>query len=192
MNQYSTLVAINPLDMPTTREHTLAYSRQNPPSDDEDDPYASPPEEKEGEREDLTTISDLDFLCRHSQAGDTDVVGLHRQTCAAARTIAVNFARVTLTNIKVTSVSDAVLAQHNHDLDPNTVAEAMRRHDWPKWKEAMDAELASFYTLEVWEYAKLPLNANLIKCKWIVARKYDAYGMLKKYKARLVAKGFSQ
>ena len=41
VNQYSTLVASNPLDMPTTLEHTSVYSRQDPPSDDEDDPYAA-------------------------------------------------------------------------------------------------------------------------------------------------------
>ena len=56
----------------------------------------------------------------------------------------------------------------------------------------MDAELEYFYKLKVWEYAKLPPNANLIKCKWIFVRKYDANGMLRGYKARLVAKGFSQ
>ena len=56
----------------------------------------------------------------------------------------------------------------------------------------MDDELDSFYKLEVWECAKLPPKADLIKCKWIFVRKYDANGMLKKYGARLVAKGFSQ
>ena len=68
----------------------------------------------------------------------------------------------------------------------------MRRHDWPKWKAAMDDELAYFYKLEVWEYAKLSPKANRIKCKWIFVRKYDADGMLKKYKACLVVKGFSR
>ena len=68
----------------------------------------------------------------------------------------------------------------------------MRRADWPEWKDALDTELESFYYLKVWEYAKLPPNANLIKCMWIFVRKYGANGRLKKYKARLVAKGFSQ
>ena len=63
-------------------------------------------------------------------------------------------------------MSDAFLAQQNQDLDPTTVAQAMRRTDWPKWKDAMDAELESFYKLKVWEFAKLPPEANLIKCKW--------------------------
>ena len=60
MNQYSTLVATNPLDMPTTREHPSVYSRQDPPSDDEDDPYALPPEE-EGGRADPTIVPDVDY-----------------------------------------------------------------------------------------------------------------------------------
>ena len=51
VNQYSTLVATNPLGMPSTREHTSVYSELDPPSEDEDDPYALPPEEEE--REDL-------------------------------------------------------------------------------------------------------------------------------------------
>ena len=88
VNQYSTLVATNPLDMSTTQEHHLVYSRQDPPSGDEDDPYALPPEEEE--KEDLTFVLDIDFLRRHSQAGDNDVVGPNRQTPAAARLIAVN------------------------------------------------------------------------------------------------------
>ena len=43
MNQYATLVATNPFDMPTTREHDSVYS------DDEDAPYALPREEEEDE-----------------------------------------------------------------------------------------------------------------------------------------------
>ena len=99
---------------------------------------------------------------------------------------------LSITFASILTIKDALLAQHNRDLDPSTVQEAMRRHDWPELKAAMDDELASFYKLEVWEYTKLPPKANLIKCKWIFLRKYDADGMLKKYKARLVAKGFSQ
>ena len=64
------------------------------------------PPEVEGGREDLTVVSDIDFIRRHSQAGDADVVGPNRQTRAAARAIAVNFVRVTLNNIKVAPVSD--------------------------------------------------------------------------------------
>ena len=58
--------------------------------------------------------------------------------------------------MKVYLESDAFLAQQNQDLDPSIVARAMRQSDWPKWKDTMDADLESFYTLKVWEYAKLP------------------------------------
>ena len=134
-------------------------------------------------------MSDIDVVRRHSKAGHGDIVepsgGQTRlQACIAA----VDFARITLNNIKVHPVCDAFLAQQNQDLDPSTVAQAMRRSDWPKWKDAMDADFESFYTLKVWEYAKLPPQANLIKCKWIFVRKFDANGMLKKCKARLVAR----
>ena len=69
MNQYSTFVASNLLDMPTTQGHTSVYSRQDPPSDDEDDPYALPPEEGGG-REDLTVVSDVEYVRNHCQASD--------------------------------------------------------------------------------------------------------------------------
>ena len=78
VNQYATLVATNPLDMPTTREHNSVPSGLDPLSDDEDDPYALPPDEEE--KEDLTEFSDIDFVRRHSQASDNHIVGPHRQT----------------------------------------------------------------------------------------------------------------
>ena len=104
------------------------YSRQDPPSDDEDDPYALPSEE-EGGRVDPTVVSEEDYVRHHSQASSLDIVGPQRQTRASARAIAVINVRVNLATIKAAPVSDALLAQQNHDLDPSTVQEAMRRHD---------------------------------------------------------------
>ena len=43
-----------PLGMPSTREHQSVYSESNPMSEDEDDPYALPPEKEE--REDITYV----------------------------------------------------------------------------------------------------------------------------------------
>ena len=71
VNQSATVVASNPLRMPSTREHKSVYSESDPMSDDEDDPYALPPEEEE-EREDLTQVPDINVVCWHSQAGDGD------------------------------------------------------------------------------------------------------------------------
>ena len=69
--------------MPSTREHKSVCSESDPMSEDEDDPYALPPEEEE--REDLTQFSDIDIVRRHSQAGDGDIVGPSRQTRLQAR-----------------------------------------------------------------------------------------------------------
>ena len=60
----------------------------------------------------------------------------------------------------------------------------MRRHDWPKWKEAMDAELESFYRPEVWKYAKLPLKADEVqvdlcvevRCQWDAQEVQGSFG----------------
>ena len=37
-----------------------------------------------------------------------------------------------------------------------------------------------------------PSGANIVGCRWILAKKYDADGNLAKYKARLCAQGYSQ
>ena len=79
------------LHLPSTREHRAVYSELDPLSDDEDDPYALPTEEEE--TEDMTQVSDIDVVWRHSQAGDGDIVGSSSQTRLQARVAAVNFAR---------------------------------------------------------------------------------------------------
>ena len=72
------------------------YSESDPMSEDEDDPYALPPEEEE--REDLTQVPDIDVVRQHSEAGDNDIVGPAGQTRIQARVAAVDFARITLNN----------------------------------------------------------------------------------------------
>ena len=87
MNQYCTLVATNPLGMPRTREHNAVYSRLDPLSDDEDGPCASPFEEEK--RENLTQVSDIEIVPRHSQAGDGDIVSPSKLTPPHTQVIAV-------------------------------------------------------------------------------------------------------
>ena len=74
--------------MPSTREHRAVYSVLDALHDDEDDPYALPPEEEE--RKDLMQVSDIDSVWRHSQAGDGDIVGPSKQTRLQARVAAGN------------------------------------------------------------------------------------------------------
>ena len=58
-------------------------------------------------------------------------------------------------------MSDAFLAQQNQYLDLSTVAQAMRRSDWPKWKDAMDAELESFYSRRCGSLSLIGLSRHL-------------------------------
>ena len=111
--------------------------------------FVLPPEE--GESEDLLVqVSNIDVVRRHSEAGNGDIVGPSGgQTRLQTQMGAVDFARITLNNIKVHPVSDAFLTQQNQVLDLSTVAQATRRSDGPKWKDAMDGELESFYMLKV-------------------------------------------
>ena len=45
--------------------------------------------------------------------------------------------------------------------------------------------------LVVFEWCFIPLDSNLITCKWIFVTKWNANGHLNKYKAWLVARGFT-
>ena len=42
------------------------------------------------------------------------------------------------------------------DDEPNTLKQAIRRPDWPKWKEAMQAQYASLIENETWELTAIP------------------------------------
>ena len=78
------------------------------------------------------------------------------------------------------------------DEDPKSLKEAQQRHDWPKWKEAINAELSQLKSMGTWEMTKLPHGRTAIGNRWVFARKYNKDGSVAKYKARLVAKGYSQ
>jgi hypothetical protein len=77
------------------------------------------------------------------------------------------------------------------DLQP-TYEEAKRRSDWPKWKEAIQAELSSLEINKTWSVVERPKNANVVSSKWVLRIKKNAAGEVEKYKARLVARGFTQ
>ncbi len=77
-------------------------------------------------------------------------------------------------------------------MEPSSLAEAKRRPDWPRWKEAIDEELRALQEYETWEVDDLPPDGNLIGSRWVFALKKDAAGNIVCYKARLVAQGFSQ
>lgn len=81
------------------------------------------------------------------------------------------------------SVSDA----------PKNFAEAMQSPDADKWMAAMQAELDSLVSHDVWTTTcPMPDDMRALPVKWVYKVKSDARGMPERYKARLVAKGYEQ
>lgn len=75
---------------------------------------------------------------------------------------------------------------------PNNLAEARKRSDWLKWKDAVEDELASLQKNNTWSLTKLPENRTPVTSKWVFRIKRGIDGKPDRYKARLVARGFSQ
>jgi hypothetical protein len=76
--------------------------------------------------------------------------------------------------------------------DPGSYKEAMRCPDNPKWRRAMDEELAALEANNTWTLCVLPPGANLISSRWVYKTKLNERGEVVRYKARFVVKGFSQ
>jgi hypothetical protein len=68
----------------------------------------------------------------------------------------------------------------------------MRNAHLSKWLEAIQEEMRSMSTNNVWDLEKILKGAKIVGCKWIYKTKYDSKGNVKRFKARLVAKGFTQ
>lgn len=51
---------------------------------------------------------------------------------------------------------------NKEDDEPNILKQAMRRSDWPKWKEAMQAKYDSLIDNETWELTSEPKNRQVI------------------------------
>src|SRR4051812_48764381 len=78
------------------------------------------------------------------------------------------------------------------DNDPTSYEEAMRSPRSSQWQEAMEEEMKSMSSNDVWDLENIPKGAKTVGCKWVYKTKYDSNGNIEKYKARLVAKGFTQ
>ena len=62
----------------------------------------------------------------------------------------------------------------------------------PVWYAAMKEEIDALHNQQTWSLVSLPLQKNLVGCKWIFRIKKNADGSIARHKARLVAQGFSQ
>jgi len=83
-------------------------------------------------------------------------------------------------------------AINDMDSDPTSLIEAQTCSDWPRWKEAMDREMATLEHAGTWQTVQRPHNKNVVGSKWVFCVKCKADGSVNKYKARLVARGFTQ
>jgi hypothetical protein len=78
-------------------------------------------------------------------------------------------------------------------LEPWTVDEAQKQPNWPRWDEAIRAELKSLDDAHTWDRVpRPPKPTNVVDCKWVFKIKKNSAGEIDKYKARLVARGFTQ
>ena len=80
----------------------------------------------------------------------------------------------------------------SEEQDPSSVDEAKLSSDKDKWEKAMEKEIESLRSNEVWELVEPPRDRKIIGSKWIFKKKVDAEGAVERYKARLVAQGFAQ
>lgn len=76
--------------------------------------------------------------------------------------------------------------------DPQSFSEALASPQSREWKEAMECELRSLHSNEVWTLTDLPKGKKVIGSRWVFKTKLGADGQVDRYKARLVAKGFAQ
>lgn len=68
----------------------------------------------------------------------------------------------------------------------------MSNEEQIKWKQAIDEEIMSIESKQVWTLVELHVDKKAIECKWVLKIKHDQNGNVDRYKARLVAKCYNQ
>jgi hypothetical protein len=76
--------------------------------------------------------------------------------------------------------------------DPASYKESMKNENLLKWHEAMEEELRSMSSNDVWDLVEISDGVKRVSCKYVYKTKYDSKGKIKRFKTRLVAKGFTQ
>jgi len=81
----------------------------------------------------------------------------------------------------------------NEDHEPRSIKECKQSENWPKWKDAIEAEIHSLNKRKVFgPVVRTPKGVKPVGYKWVFVRKRNESGEIARYKARLVAQGFSQ
>ena len=82
--------------------------------------------------------------------------------------------------------------EENEDPEPKSIYECQKRHDWIKWKDAIQVELDSLNKRNVFGPIVLtPKDIKPVGYKWVFVRKRNEKNEITIYKSRLVAQGFS-
>ncbi|KAK2436707.1 putative mitochondrial protein [Trifolium repens] len=90
-------------------------------------------------------------------------------------------------NIALNVINDS------EDLEPKSIKDCRQSENWPKWKDAIEAELSSLSKRNVFgPVVRTPEGVKPVGYKWVFVRKRNENGEIARYKARLVAQGFSQ
>ena len=85
-----------------------------------------------------------------------------------------------------------LLGDTDHKDDSTSYEEAISDINSKKWLEAMNLEMDSIRTNQIWTLIDPPEGIIPIGCKWIFKRKIGLDGKVETYKARLVIKGYRQ
>lgn len=78
---------------------------------------------------------------------------------------------------------------------PDSFKTAKMSKEWPAWRKAIFTELDSIIENGVFDIIKKEdrdREKTLINTRWVLNKKFDTDGTLKRYKARCVARGFKQ
>ena len=78
------------------------------------------------------------------------------------------------------------------DDEPKIVQEALSSSVSDEWMKAMNDEMESMRTNQVWDLVDLLSGHKVIGNKWVLKIKCKADGSIERYKAQLVAKGYTQ
>ena len=91
------------------------------------------------------------------------------------------------------SIFAAIIEGDNYDTAPIlTFKQALKSKEKDNWVAAIKSEFSALQKNHTWTLVPRPCHANVITCKWLFTKKYDALGTPVRFKARLVARGFSQ
>ena len=69
-----------------------------------------------------------------------------------------------------------MIAEAVHVDDPRNYEEAMWDIDYSRWLEAMNSEMESMYSNQVWTLVDHPEGISPIGCKWVFKRKIEKDG----------------